>query len=108
MSSPYKSVLTIGATSGIGLGMAEKLVLEGSKVIAVSRRQDRIDDFIHKHRSKADGLTYYIDDSERLDDFVRTATSKHLDIDCVFLKAGIQGMHDFSKPRAGRSCFVAS
>ncbi len=88
----------IGATSGIGLGMAEKLIREGSKVIAVGRRQDRVDDFVRKHGSKADGFAYDISDSQNLNKFVQTVTGKNPDIDCIYLNAGTQGVYDFSKP----------
>lgn len=89
----------VGGTSGIGLGMAEKLIREGSKVIAVGRRQDRIDDFIKKYgSSKADGVAYDINDSQNLSKFVQDVTSKNPDLDCVFLNAGIQGVYDFTKP----------
>ncbi|KAL8658144.1 MAG: hypothetical protein Q9226_001227 [Calogaya cf. arnoldii] len=88
----------VGATSGIGLGMAEKLIREGSKVIAVGRRQDRIDSFVRKHGNQAGGLVYDISDSMKLDAFVKTITSSYPDLDCVFLNAGIQAVHDLTKP----------
>ncbi|KAL8821284.1 MAG: hypothetical protein Q9223_000657 [Gallowayella weberi] len=88
----------IGATSGIGLGMSEKLIREGCKVIAVGRRKDRIDDFIRKHGSKAGGLAYDIRDIQNLDNFVQDITKTYPDIDCVFLNAGIQGLYDLTKP----------
>ena len=94
------SVLRMSSPSGliIAVGMAEKLIREGSKVIAVGRRQDRIDAFIRKHGSKADGCAYDIDDFKNLNKFVQTVTTRCPDIDCVFLNAGIQGVYDFSKP----------
>ena len=98
MSFSYKCVLMVGGTSGIGLGMAEKLIREGSKVIAVGRRQDRIDDFVSKHGSNAGGIAYDINDSQNLSNFVQKVTSKYSDLDCVFLNAGIQGLYDFTKP----------
>ncbi|KAL8839736.1 MAG: hypothetical protein Q9170_001607 [Blastenia crenularia] len=98
MSFPYKCVLLVGATSGIGLGMAEKLIHEGCKVIAVGRRQDRIDDFVHKHGNKAGGLAYDICDSQNLGKFVSNITISYPDLDCVFLNAGVQGVYDFTKP----------
>jgi short-subunit dehydrogenase involved in D-alanine esterification of teichoic acids len=98
MSFSYKCVLMVGATSGIGLGMAEKLIREGSKVIAVGRRQDRIDDFVRKHGSKADGFAYDINDAHNLNNFVQTITTKHSDLDCLFLNAGIQATYDLTKP----------
>ncbi|MCJ1234891.1 hypothetical protein MMC14_002855 [Varicellaria rhodocarpa] len=98
MSFTYKCVLMIGATSGIGLGLAEKLIHEGSNVIAVGRRKDRIDEFVQKHGSKAGGIPYDITDSQGLNAFVKKVTSTYPDLDCVFLNAGIQAVHDFTKP----------
>lgn len=49
MPFPYKHVLLIGATSGIGKAMADKLILEGVKVTVVGRRGNRLDEFVKKH-----------------------------------------------------------
>jgi NADP-dependent 3-hydroxy acid dehydrogenase YdfG len=49
MAFPYKHVVMIGATSGIGKAMADRLIKAGVKVTAVGRRQDRLDDFIKSH-----------------------------------------------------------
>lgn len=98
MSFPYKCVLMVGATSGIGLGMAEKLIREGSKVIAVGRRKDKIDEFVRKHGNKAGGVSYDISDSQNLNKFVQTVTSTYPDLDCVYLNAGVQGVYDFTNP----------
>jgi NADP-dependent 3-hydroxy acid dehydrogenase YdfG len=71
MPFTYKSVLIVGATSGIGAGMADKLIAEGSKVIAVGRRQERLDAFVKKHNSpNAASIRYDITDHEGLDSFV--------------------------------------
>lgn len=71
MSSPYKSVLLVGATSGIGAGLADRFIAEGAKVIAVGRRQDRLDAFVEKHGSdKASSVRYDVTDRAGLDAFV--------------------------------------
>ena len=67
----YKQVVVIGATSGIGLGLAEKLVEEGSNVIVVGRRQDRLDSFVQKHGAdRASSVQFDITDSSGQDAFV--------------------------------------
>lgn len=72
MSFPYKTVLLVGATSGIGAGLTDKLVQEGAKVIAVGRRQDRLDAFVQKHGfAQAGAIKYDVTDRKGLDDFVR-------------------------------------
>ncbi|KAK6215490.1 short-chain dehydrogenase reductase family protein [Colletotrichum tabaci] len=100
MSFPYKSVLLVGATSGIGAGMADKLVGVGAKVIAVGRRQDRLDSFVEKHGdpSKAAAIRFDVTDTEGMDAFVQKVLTEHPDLDCVFLNSGVQSMTRLSRP----------
>ncbi|TGO66115.1 hypothetical protein BOTNAR_0068g00090 [Botryotinia narcissicola] len=54
MPFPYKTikhqVLVVGATSGIGLALAEKMLSEGvTKIIALGRRQEKLDELQKKH-----------------------------------------------------------
>jgi NADP-dependent 3-hydroxy acid dehydrogenase YdfG len=71
MSFNYKRVLLVGATSGIGAAMADKLILEGAKVIAVGRRQERLDAFVQKHGpEKASGVRFDVNDRAGMDAFV--------------------------------------
>jgi NADPH:quinone reductase-like Zn-dependent oxidoreductase len=51
MPFPYKNVLITGATSGIGLALAERMITAGIFVIAVGRRKERLDDLVAKHGS---------------------------------------------------------
>lgn len=62
----------IGATSGIGAAMADRLVQEGSQVIAVGRRKERLDDFVRRHgKYKASAVEFDITDGQNMDKFVR-------------------------------------
>jgi NADP-dependent 3-hydroxy acid dehydrogenase YdfG len=71
MSFPYKHVLMIGATSGIGKGLSERFVKAGIKVTAVGRRQDRLDDFVSKHgTSKAGGVAFDLANTSKIPQFV--------------------------------------
>ena len=79
MTFPYKCVLVIGATSGIGLAMATRLVREGSKVIAVGRRQDRLDGFVHKHgQGKAQAMRFDIGEMQKIPQFVAELVSNQI------------------------------
>ena len=72
MSFPYKRVLLLGATSGIGLAMANRLIKEGCEVTAVGRRQDRLDAFVKEHgKKKASAIKFDISDRAGIDSFVQ-------------------------------------
>ena len=76
MPFQYKNVLVIGATSGIGAAMADRLIQEGSKVIAVGRRQDRLNDFVRKYGTeKASALKFDITNRQNIDEFVQESVN---------------------------------
>lgn len=49
MPFTYNKVLVIGATSGIGLALAEKIIANGSHIIVVGRRKERLNSLLQKH-----------------------------------------------------------
>jgi NADP-dependent 3-hydroxy acid dehydrogenase YdfG len=49
MPFPYKTVLVVGATSGIGFALAEKIIANGSHVIALGRREENLKSLVQKH-----------------------------------------------------------
>lgn len=70
MSWPYKKVLVIGATSGIGEALATRCVKAGSSVIVSGRRSDKLEDFIHRHgEKKCSALQFDITELEKIPDF---------------------------------------
>jgi NADP-dependent 3-hydroxy acid dehydrogenase YdfG len=71
MSFPYKHVLIIGATSGIGKAMADHFIAQGLKVTAVGRREDRLQDFTAQHGSdKASAMTFDIEKLDEIPGFI--------------------------------------
>jgi NADP-dependent 3-hydroxy acid dehydrogenase YdfG len=70
MEFPYKHVLLIGATAGIGAAMADRLIQAGAKVTAVGRRKDRLDDFVSRHGgTKARAVPFDIGDLTKIPQF---------------------------------------
>ena len=72
MPFPYKKVLVIGATSGIGEDLATRILKEApeSKVIAVGRRQEKLDEFVKNHgEDRSVGVSFDITDLEGIPAF---------------------------------------
>lgn len=71
MPFPYKRVLVVGATSGIGEALAAKLVAEGSSVIVVGRRKDKLEEFVLQHgNDKATAVPFDITQMDKIPQFV--------------------------------------
>ncbi|KAL8682003.1 MAG: hypothetical protein Q9224_005399 [Gallowayella concinna] len=99
MPFPYKRVLCIGATSGIGEALASRFVEEGANVIVVGRRKDKLEAFVHQHgRDQATAVPFDITEMEKIPNFATNITSTYPDLDCIFMNSGIQRGLDFSKP----------
>lgn len=95
----YTKALVIGATSGIGLSLANRLVSHGVYVIATGRRQAQLDAFVSQHGTdKAAAYRLDILDLAALPSFASTVLSAHPDLDCIIINAGIQRPFDFTKP----------
>lgn len=71
MSFPYRHVLIIGATSGIGRAMADHFIANGIRVTAVGRRQDRLGEIVAQHGSeKASGIAFDIEKLHEVPAFI--------------------------------------
>lgn len=101
MSLKYNKVLVLGATSGIGLAYAEKIVGDGKKAIVVGRRKERLDEFVEKQgKDKAEAVVFDITKLDEIPKFAADITRRHPDLDCVILNSGIQRGFDFTKPES--------
>ncbi|KAL4945677.1 hypothetical protein BDV06DRAFT_219070 [Aspergillus oleicola] len=97
MPLPYKHVLAIGATSGIGWALATRLIESGIKVTIVGRRQERLDEFVQTHGSeRAGGVAFDITNLEDIPDFAGRVMASNPDIDSIFLNAGTQNPYDLA------------
>ncbi|RHZ54706.1 hypothetical protein CDV55_102556 [Aspergillus turcosus] len=101
MSLPYKHVLLIGATAGIGRAMADRLIQAGVKVTAVGRRKNRLDHFVQKHGEQmASAVPFDVSVLENIPKFASEIIDSYPDVDCLFLNAGIQ--HPFELDDRGQ------
>ncbi|CAD6440427.1 911f46ec-7fd7-409e-bc1f-18b551df2505 [Sclerotinia trifoliorum] len=102
MPFAYKTVLVVGATSGIGLALSEKMLSEGvTKIIALGRRQDKLDDLQQKHgESKVSTVKFDITNLDGIPEMVERVLKSHPALDCAFLNSGIQRSLDFTEPES--------
>ena len=71
MPFQYKKVLVIGATSGIGEALASRFVKQGSYVIVVGRRKDKLEQFVHEHgKENASAVPFDITELQKIPNFV--------------------------------------
>jgi short-subunit dehydrogenase involved in D-alanine esterification of teichoic acids len=102
MPFQHKKVIVLGATSGIGWALAERMVQEGVSVIAVGRRQERLDEFVKQHggngKVTVDTAVFDITKLDQIPSFAKDIFTKHPDLDCVFLNSGLQRHLDWTKP----------
>ncbi|GKZ16960.1 hypothetical protein AbraIFM66951_005687 [Aspergillus brasiliensis] len=108
MSFPYKKILLIGATSGIGRDLATSFIQHGHFVIAVGRRQENLDAFVQEHGTdKAAAIQLDISQLDQIPHFAKQVTQLHPDLDCVFVNAGIQRRSVFSEPETIEMAVIA-
>ncbi|KAJ9317046.1 hypothetical protein DTO271D3_2785 [Paecilomyces variotii] len=101
MAFPYKKILVLGATSGIGLALSERFIERGIFVIAVGRRKQNLDEFVQKHGSdKTVAIQFDISKLDAIPAFAENVIKSHPDLDCIFLNSGMQRGADFSKPES--------
>ena len=89
----YKTVVLSGASSGIGKGIAEKLIKDhGCKVIGIARNEERLLKFKEELGNKGDKFTYYTFDVSQENkwlEFADTLEKDNIRPDILINNAGI-------------------
>jgi short-subunit dehydrogenase involved in D-alanine esterification of teichoic acids len=119
MAFGYNKVLIIGATSGIGRTLADKVVQNGSNLIVAGRRKEKLDEIVQQYGSdKVSAKTFDVMQLEqvrspmpseicpqltcpmktKIPQFASNIVSENPNLDRIFVNSGIQRPFDFSKP----------
>ncbi|KAI3326395.1 short chain dehydrogenase [Xylariaceae sp. AK1471] len=99
MGWPYKTVLMVGCTAGLGIAMAERMIQHGSFVIAVGRRKERLEDFVVRHGVDRVATSQFdITNLDGIQSWAEGIIKDHPTLDCVVLNAGIQRGLNFTRP----------
>ena len=87
----------IGATSGIGRALADKMLANGIAVIGVGRRQNHLDEFVRSGGNNAFASNFDITKLTQIPKWAKSIQDSHPDLDMVVLNSGIQRPFDFAQ-----------
>ena len=89
----------VGATSGIGEALSHVMARHGSFVIAVGRRQERLDAFVKQYGpSKAASYSFDVTKMPNISAFAQQVIRDHPDLDFIAFNSGIQRGFNFAEP----------
>jgi len=97
MQLSKNTVLITGATSGIGLGFAEKFWQAGSKVIITGRREERLKEIEKKFSGIAVRTSDVADEKQRTA-LAEWVIENYPEINILINNAGVQLLADLKKP----------
>lgn len=89
----YKTVILSGASSGIGKGIAERLIKDhGCKVIGIARNEERLQNFKAELGNKGDNFTYYtfdVSQENKWHELADTLKKENIKPDILINNAGV-------------------
>lgn len=99
-TSTIKTILIVGATSGIGEQFARRFHALGKSVIITGRREDRLSSIKASLGSNVESYQWDITDFSTLSSRASDILSKHPEINAIFLVSGVGSSFSFLDPSA--------
>lgn len=91
------TILLTGASSGIGHALAQRFAKDGNTVIAVARREDKLNDLAKQFPDKVHALQGDVETAAQRETLVKQALEKYPSINILLNNAGIQRTVDVKK-----------
>ncbi len=95
VTNTIKTILIVGATSGIGEQFARRLHAIGKKVIITGRRADRLESLKSELGSNIESYQWDITDLETVSSHASEIITTHPDINSIFIVSGIGSLFSF-------------
>ncbi|MGI9405882.1 MAG: SDR family oxidoreductase [Hyphomicrobiaceae bacterium] len=88
MTLSERTVFITGATSGIGLAIAEACLERGARVVLTGRRMDQVADLCARHGECAHGMALDVNDADAVASVPTSLPETFQDVDTLILSAG--------------------
>jgi NAD(P)-dependent dehydrogenase (short-subunit alcohol dehydrogenase family) len=103
--TPYQKAIVVGASSGIGAALTEKLAAAGCMVAAVARRQERLEELAARFPGKVLPITHDVTQYDEVPALFQEITGKLGGLDLVVYASGVmpevgEQEYNFEKDRA--------
>src|SRR3954469_16199498 len=102
---PYQTAIVVGASSGIGAALTEKLAAAGCTVAAVARRQERLEELAARYPGKVLPVTHDVTQYDEVPALFQEVTGKLGGLDLIVYASGVmpevgEQEYNFEKDRA--------
>lgn len=84
----YKTAIVVGASSGMGREMVRQLAAQGTKVAAIARRGDRLDELQKEFPTLVNPITHDVTDYEAIPELFQTITRDLGGLDLFIYNSG--------------------
>ncbi|TVY81868.1 putative oxidoreductase [Lachnellula suecica] len=98
ITSTIKTILIVGATSGLGEQFARRLHAMGKKVIITGRRAERLSFLKAELGTKIDAYQWDITDLDKVSSRASEITTAHPDTNSIFIMPGFGSILNFLDP----------